>query len=119
MQPDPLKKDATIASVLPTLAKPEEYICAVLGNLSRCRKIQGNAHVRIGITGKGMFPSHKVLYTDATGNELMYGAFDQDRPFTEVKIHENTWSTASMTFGEVQSLLGEIRAYKPSKSAHV
>jgi hypothetical protein len=117
MQPYSLKKDAIIADVLPTLVNPEVYVCAVLGNLSRCRKTHGNAYVKIGITGQGKFPSHKVLYTDAAGKEATYGAFDHNRPFTDVNIQERTWSTVSMTFVEVQQLLGEIRGYKPRKAA--
>jgi hypothetical protein len=117
MQPQALNKDATLADVLTTLVQPEAYLCAVLGNLSRCRMTHGNASVKIGITGQGKYPSHKVLYADAAGQEATYGAFDHDRPFTDVNIQVHTWSTAAMTFAEVQAILGEIRGFKQKRVA--
>jgi hypothetical protein len=107
-----LKKDAIIGDVIPTLSNAEEYVRIVLGNLSACKKAHGNASVRIGITGQGKIPSHKVEYRDRLGELVLFGAFDQDRPFTDVGIQEHTWSTATLTFAEVQQLLGDIRNFR-------
>ena len=107
-----LKKDAIIRDVLGTLLHPDEYVRIVPGHLSACRKAHGNARVQIGITGKGMIPSHKIQYIEESGKEQLFGAFDQDRRFTDVDIQKSTWSQTAMTFDEVQALLGEMRGFK-------
>ncbi len=112
MPTKPLKKDATLNDVVDTLLQPEDHVRRVLSTLSACRMAHGNASVRIGITGQGKIPAHKVVYADDSGKEVMFGAYDQDRPFTDVAIHEDTWSTKTMTFTEVQALLGQMRGFK-------
>ena len=46
----------TIADILATLDKPEEYLRGVVGHLSERRKENGGAWVKIGITGGGAVP---------------------------------------------------------------
>ena len=104
-----LAGDATITDVLPTLAKPEEYVRVVLGHLAGCNKDNGNAHVRIGVTGTGKFPSHKIVHFDDAGVEHLYGAWGEETPFSDVKIHTDTWSTRTMAFDEVRNLIARIR----------
>ena len=76
-----------------------------------CSRQHGNAYVRIGITGLGTYPSHKVIYTDSKGDEILFEAYAERTPFTEnIGIHN--WSSARMSVEEVKVLLGEIRGFK-------
>jgi hypothetical protein len=108
-----LKTDDTIRDVLPTLADKEEYTRIVLEHLMACQSKhgKGNAHVRIGITGTGRFPSHKVTYDDPDGVEILFGAYAERNRFTE-NIQVHTWSAARMSVEEVRVLLGELRGFK-------
>jgi hypothetical protein len=108
-----IPKDATIRNVLPTLSNKDEYVRVVLGHMSECKKQHQNAFVRIGVTGQGKIPSHKIVYADPAGSEVFFKAWGEETLFTDVKIHENTWSTARMSWDEVRDLLGEIRGFKP------
>ncbi len=110
-----LKPDATIEDVIRTLLDPEEYVRVVLGNMQACRQKHGDTIVRIGVTGQGKVPSHKVTFRE-DGEERLFGAYDGRNAFTDVQIHTNTWSTNAMTFGEVQNLLGDLRGWKPKRS---
>jgi hypothetical protein len=107
-----LSKDATLEDVLPTLLKPENHVRVVLKTMQACRRDHGNAHVRIGITGEGKVPYHKVTYFDAPNSEQLFGAYDGQHEARNVTIHESTWSCKSSSFEEVQALLGRIRGYK-------
>ena len=102
----------TITDVLPSLAKPEEYVRVVLGHMAKCNKDKGNARVRIGVTGTGKYPSHKVVYSDDDGVEQLYGAWGEEIPFSGVAIHTDTWSSRSMNFDEVRELIGQIRGLR-------
>ncbi len=111
-----LKSDSTIRDVQSTLAKPDEYVRVVLGHMMSCFKQHGNAYVRIGITGHGTHPSHKIVYTGPEGEEALFGAFGERLPFTDNIIHVNTWSTARMSTAEVREFLGEMRGWKGGAS---
>jgi len=108
-----LAKDSTIRDVLNTLLKPEEYVRVVIGHMSACRRKHKNSFVRIGITGRGKIPSHKVVYDDPSGIEVLYKAYGEETEFTDVEVRISTWSTARMSYDDVGMLLGEIRGYKP------
>lgn len=108
--------DATLEDVLPTLLKPEDHVATVLATMQPCRRQHGNAHVRIGITGTGKVPYHKVVYIDDDGTEQLFGSFDGHNPDAGHKVHDSTWSSRSMSFVEVQALIGRIRGYKPKPS---
>jgi ribulose bisphosphate carboxylase small subunit len=108
-----IRKDATIREVLPTLLRKEEYLRVVIGHMSECKKQHQNAFVRIGVTGQGKVPSHKIVYDNPDGKETFFKAWGEETLFTDVKIHESTWSTARMSWEEVRDLLGEIRGFKP------
>ena len=111
-----LRPDATIEDVLDTLHDREGYVRTILGHMAACRSRHGNASVRIGITGKGREPSHKVMYVDADGNELLFDAFGGTVSFGDSRVHEDTWSTSATTFEEVKSLIGKIRGFISNKN---
>lgn len=107
--------NATIRDVLPTLTNKEEYVRIVLGHMRDRRTQHGHAFVRIGVTGSGKIPSHKIVYNDPEGNEILFDAWGENTPFRGVKIHEQTWSQTRMSWDEVSALIGEIRNYKPER----
>jgi hypothetical protein len=113
-----LKSDATIKDVLPTLEKPEEYVRIVLGHLMACkRKPHLDPRVRIGITGTGKMPYHKIVYLTEAGTEGFFAAYDGAHEFGGV-IQDHTWSSAAMTITEVQSVLGDLRGFKSGASTN-
>lgn len=108
---DTIAGDSTLEDVRDLLLDPERHIATVLGTMTPCRREHGNAHVRIGITGMGKVPYHKVVYVDGEGVEHLYAVYDGRNRSKDYMIHTNTWSTVSMSFAEVQSLLGKIRGF--------
>jgi hypothetical protein len=108
-----LQSDATITDALPGIIGKEEYVRQIVGNLMECKRAHGNASVRIGITGDGTAPYNRISYFNDAEKEIAFGAFVGANPFkNSMRVNDDTWSTASMTFAEVQTLLGELRQFK-------
>lgn len=109
-----IPNDAIIDDVMPTLSNPLDYVRGVLGRLHECKHLRGNASVRIGTTGQGLIPYYRVIYADGDGAEQIFGAYygDNHAAFDTAKSPSQTWSTGSMTYDEVQQLLGKIRGFK-------
>jgi hypothetical protein len=108
-----LQPDATITDALPGIIGKEEYVRQIVGNLMECKRAHGNASVRIGITGDGTAPYNRISYFNDAEKEIAFGAFVGASPFkNSMRVNDDTWSTASMTFAEVQALLGELRQFK-------
>jgi hypothetical protein len=135
----PLARDVTIADLLGTLARPEDYVRGVLENLYACLSQgsgsqKGDLFVRIGVTGHGIVPHYRIDYFDeldlsskGLGNTsvcVTFGAFD-GRTHKKIAVLEEAsiqrdesilldqnWSTRSMTFKEIENLLGQIRDIK-------
>ena len=108
-----LQPDATITDALPGIIGKEEYVRQIVGNLMECKRAHGNASVRIGITGDGTAPYNRISYFNAAEKEIAFGAFVGASPFkNSMRVNDDSWSTASMTFAEVQALLGELRQFK-------
>ena len=108
-----LQPDATITDALPGIIGKEEYVRQIVGNLMECKRAHGNASVRIGITGDGTAPYNRISYFNDAEKEIAFGAFVGASPFkNSMRVNDDTWSTASMTFAEVQAVLGELRQFK-------
>ena len=113
----PLPKDATIATVLPTLTRPENYITSVLGHMFACKREQGTASVRIGAMGEGKTPHYKVEYV-VPGQKYPYpifGVFDgrNHKPLVdEDALRDEHWSLQTLGIEEVQAVLGAVRKEK-------
>jgi hypothetical protein len=108
-----LQPDATITDALPGIIGKEEYVRQIVGNLMECKRAHGNASVRIGVTGDGTAPYNRISYFNDAEKEIAFGAFVGASPFkNSMRVSDDTWSTASMTFAEVQALLGELRQFK-------
>jgi len=113
--PNELPRDATIKSVLGSLGKREDYILCVLKHMRLCEAKHGPAYVRIGVTGTGQYPCHKIVYDHASGAEVLFEAYDEDRPFTDVEVGTRDWSSARMSHDQVKDLLGHVRGYAPGR----
>ncbi|WP_200927144.1 hypothetical protein [Methylobacterium sp. Leaf87] len=108
-----LRPDATIADVVADLEDANEYLRRVLGNMRFCQKRHGDAHLRIGITGKRgpgkwLAPSYRIDYPAGPGaaETVIYNGFGgrSHSAFTPVNVRETNWSRGHTTIQEVQKL---------------
>ena len=116
--------DATIADVVNSLDKPVEYVRRVLEKLERCRRIHGDAQVRVGVRGRPECPnyliesvvedakSHKKIarpdfaYSGSTHRELAPKHIEETR----------NWSPEEMNITAVSALIGRLRNPRPASS---
>lgn len=110
-----IANDSTIASVWSHLADPRVYVAGARQKMMTCPKQHGNAHVRIGITGSGQKPCYRVFYMTPSGTEVVYGSYWDNHDALEIgDAVTSNWSTASMDFVAVDSLLREKVSLKQS-----
>jgi hypothetical protein len=111
MARDVIAPDSTLEDVESTLLDAEKLVANVLWTMGACRKENGNALVRIGITGEGKAPFHKVTFLSDDGVEQLYGSYFGRNKDETYQVHERTWSSRAMTYEEVQTQLGRIRGF--------
>ena len=118
--------DETIRDIADRLSQPESYVRGVFGNMAAYRKEVGaEPIVKIGCTGEGFYPHyriepesrpdpHAIIDFDmdgflklATFNGRNHSAMD----WTAKDIVGEHWSSGSMTYRDVQNLLGDIRGF--------
>ncbi len=106
-----LATDATLRDLLSRLADPDAFVSRTFGVMHKAAKTYGDVRMRLGITGTGQYPNYRI--EDADGQPLMAinGANHEPWPEGETFDGAGTWSQASMTKQEVESLLGEIRNF--------
>lgn len=108
-----LPADTTVADVVATLDRPEHYVCGVLEKLYECKKLNGNARVKIGTSGRGLRPYYRIVYDCPAGEAVYNTFFDNHRSFAEegqpVEGGQR-WSSRSMTLEEVAVLRGSLRS---------
>lgn len=126
MAEDTLAADTVIADVVRTLKNPEDYVCRVLIRMKQCENAHGASLVRIGVTGRGVTPNFAVEYPNDMGGaevfEAYYGVNGDPMEDLGTLLDElmgkaapdhvmvfRNWSTRTMTYGQVQAVLGEIR----------
>ena len=110
----------TIADIVGSLSKPEEYVRGVVGHLSECHIETGRngAYVRIGITGRGIVPNYRIEMPpldEGSGYMPTWKAFRGSNH--KILVDENiltdeNWSNKSMSYHETRTLLGQIRSQK-------
>ena len=106
--PPKIPSNSTVASVWPHLAHSREYVAGVRQKLMTCEKEHGNAHVRIGVTGTGQKPCYRVFHLTDQNTETVYGSYwDNHDPLDHSDAVTPNWSTASMTFKEIDDFLKE------------
>jgi len=115
--PTPIDADATIASMVPCLDKPVEYVRRVLEKLERCKRAHGDAQVRVGVRGRAEAPNYLVEYVredKKTQERVTY----QDAAYSgsthrELAAHHiaeaRNWSPEEMNITAVSALIGRLR----------
>jgi hypothetical protein len=117
--------DATLAYVMSTLARPEDYVCGMLRNLYDCKREHGGASARLGLTGDGVSPHYRIEFPFQSKvlprvNNGIFGAFDgrshklidwiDEASQSEGSIlRVEHWSTCPMSIDDVTAFLAYIR----------
>lgn len=107
--------DSTVADVVQMLANPVEYVRRILEKLERCRRIHGNAQVRIGVRGRVECPNYLIEYLRANcGNTSVHrdAAYSGSthRELAPRHIEETaSWSPEEMNITAVSALIGRLR----------
>jgi hypothetical protein len=107
--PPKIPADSTVATVWPHLAHPRQYVAGIRHKMMTCAKSHGNAFVRIGITGTGQMPCYRIFHQAGEQRaETIYGSYwDTHDPLEKEDAVNANWSTASMSFEEIDALLKE------------
>ncbi|TLU73928.1 hypothetical protein [Lichenicoccus roseus] len=107
--PTPLALDAVLSDAVPLLRQPEEDVRRILEMLGKLREGSRDVVVRIGVAETGKPPNYRIDLEDTP-----LAAFDgaTHRAFPGMKrIETEAWSTASMTYLEVRTMLGKLRGF--------
>lgn len=106
--------NSTVASIWTRLTNQRDYVAGVRHKAERCRKVHGNAYVKIGVTGSGQKPCYRVSYMTADGAEKIFGSYwDMHEPLDNERAVNTNWSTAAMTFQEIHTLM--LEKHPPNK----
>ncbi len=98
--------DAKLADIVPHLHDPTAYLLWVKARLAQCRKLHGNAFVRIGRRGSGLYPCFRIHYLE-NGVERHFGScIDSGKPFTGAEERSTAWSTHATSIDDLRDLLG-------------
>jgi hypothetical protein len=109
-----------IDDVLHTLADPIEYIRGIVGSFVEYRFDRAESIIRIGISGHGIVPNYSIE-TPCEPNPAQMNSRVSKRYVLNGRNHREilgdcpigeSWSSESMTFSEVQTLLGRLRESK-------
>jgi hypothetical protein len=106
-----IDRTATIADVIGHLSKPTDYVRQVLDHMLTCRRECGEPSVRIGVTGKGRSPHYRIEYPGdpiPTVFDTFHGA-SHKKLVDEDFLRDEHWSQRSLSVGEIQTLLGDLR----------
>jgi hypothetical protein len=123
-----LPAETTIGDVVSSLDDPIAYVRGVLENMTACRRKHGSATVSIGLMGTGKAPHYRVapqnfILDVVEGKDLSaYFVAHHGRSHQEMtdwgsdELRVTHWSRGSMTYEQVQGLLGELRGFKRKKA---
>lgn len=117
-----MRPDSRVEDVLHTLSDPEEYVCGILASFVGCGFNRDEAVIRIGVSGTGAFPNYCIEEGlepvtlprfDISGTcyrrrEVFSGR--SHRTILEDQFMGRNWSSAPMTFREVQETLVKLRS---------
>ncbi|MEI7803744.1 MAG: hypothetical protein WCI56_00300 [Hyphomicrobiales bacterium] len=118
-----MQPDARIEDILPTLSDPEEYVRGIVGSFISEGFSDDEAVIRIGVSGTGVAPHYCIEQGSTTSTIPNIGkikAYEHraifhgksHRPILEDDSKGISWSSAAMSFAEVQAILGRLRASK-------
>lgn len=108
-----LDPDATLRSVISSLLDPDDFVSRAFGVVHVATKEHGSVLMRLGVTGTGKLPNYR-LDSAATGQPIVAIDGNNHAPWagpSDISRPDN-WSTATMTKGEIEALLGELRNFK-------
>ena len=129
--PKAMKPDARIADILGTLAKPVDYVAGIYGSFIQNSFDKERSFVAIGVSGKGVYPNYSIIepceprenvievrgvsldFTTDVRRMVFNGQNHQK--FLEDSFWGDSWSSASMSFAEVEALLAELRHFKKKR----
>jgi hypothetical protein len=114
-----MRSDSRIGDVLHTLSDPEEYVRGILGSFIAENFSRDEAVIRIGISGNGKAPRccieqgfedftftlgsfQRVIKAHAK-RAVFHG--ESHNRILDDKWKGNSWSSAPMTFAELQAIL--------------
>jgi hypothetical protein len=104
---DKLPSDATFATAWRKMKSPFESTLYAFVHLIDCKDAgNSNPRVKLGVTGKGLVPYHKVIFSGDDGRDETFHAYDGRKPFKPAD-NLKAWSSAEMTLQEVRDLLAE------------
>ncbi|TCJ37389.1 hypothetical protein E0504_20350 [Parafrankia sp. BMG5.11] len=92
-------------------AEAERFLRRTLGVMSKLRE-HGNIVLRIGTTGTGVAPNYRIEIKDGDHIVAIDGANHQPWPEGSTFDGAENWSTATMTYADVQ---GALAAVMPAK----
>ncbi|MBA3040409.1 MAG: hypothetical protein KJ670_00715 [Alphaproteobacteria bacterium] len=98
---DSIPVNSTVASVWDTLKNPRQYVAGVRQKLMTCAKRNGNAEVKIGVTGRGYQPCYRVTYKMGDAEHICGSYWDNHQPLEREDALNQNWATASMSADEV------------------
>lgn len=112
-----LPADSTIADAVERLDKPVEYVRRVLEKLEHCRRVHGDAQVRIGVSSRPECPNYLIEYalTDRkTGETAVHAdaaySGSTHRELAPRHIEDaRSWSPEEMNITAVAALIGRLR----------
>ncbi len=128
-----MRSDSRIEDVLHTLNHPEKFVCGIVASFIHGRFCSDEAIIRIGVSGNGIAPHYCIeqgretiklggqIDPSLTGKEIvahLRRAIFNGRthnPILDDAPKGLSWSSETITFTEVQALLGRIRS---SRKAH-
>jgi hypothetical protein len=117
-----MRSDARIPDVLHTLSNPEDFVRGIVGNFINEGFDRDEAVIRIGISGTGAAPHYCLEQGSKTSAVPNVGTGHSRRAVFHGRSHKPIldddpkgirWSSAAMTFLEVQAILGSLRTRKP------
>lgn len=115
--------DAIVSDIIETLSDPTEYVRQIIRNFVGDQFDRAKAVVRIGVSGQGINPHYKIEYQMAenievmgirieklTGAKIYHGKSHKEiSNFANEDTKEHSWSNRAMSYGELETLLGELR----------
>ncbi len=110
-----------VSDLINVLSDPVAYVSGVLSNFAFYGYDRDASTVRIGITGTGIFPNYKIEEPSVPGQFDMIAipgrtfSGRNHRQMTELDDHERhdeNWSTARMSFAELDALFSNLSQSK-------
>ena len=111
-----VKPDARITDIIERLVDPVEYVRAIVGSFVEHSFDKERSAVTIGVSATGLYPNYFIAEPSESEAGLRRRVFNgrSHRESPDVWWAES-WSSAAMTFAEVQALLGELRRFKKKR----